>query len=304
MLELGIVIGIALYLAVLVRHSLFRVDEGYLAVLTSFGAPVYDGDKLRVYRPGLHRKAPWHNVHHVSMKEQSLELSGEAGGSQAMAADGTMLRLDSTLRYLPLESELERYLFALRRPIEHIMGLFTCVLRNEIANVGARSLRREAPASARMGEWKEHDDPLVRTADEESSYAVVRRERRELNRRIEEFCKARIGGRYGVRFRSVDLSDIIPPQELAEALNAVMNAKTEAETLLARAESECHQQVLAARRSVEIATARARAVEIEILEITRHLEELEKDGSLGMYVARRRAEVSGEARATFLKRQQ
>jgi regulator of protease activity HflC (stomatin/prohibitin superfamily) len=276
----GIVIGLLLYGLYLATKCFFRVQEGHVAVLTSFGAAVREGDRLKTFRPGLHRKLPWQRVHVVPMMEQSVDLSGEEGGRTAMAEDGTVLRLDSILRYAPVDGALDKYLFGLRAPIDHVTGLFTCLLRNEIANF--------RPAA-------ENDDSV-------GSYALIRRERRELNRRIEDFCAQKIGERYGVRFHAVDLVDILPPDELAHALNAVIQARSEADAAYARAESETQQRTLAAARGVEIARARAAAVETEIETLARFLQELEDRETLPLYVARRRAEVTSEARALYLKR--
>jgi regulator of protease activity HflC (stomatin/prohibitin superfamily) len=218
------------------------------------------------------------------MMEQIVDLSGEEGGHAAMADDGTVLRFDSILRYQLLESALGEFRFGLKRPLEHVTGLFTCLLRNEIANFRAAG-----------------DEASTRTGEEKGSYALIRRERRELNRRIEAFARQKIGERYGVRFNAVDLTDVLPPDELANALNAVLQSRVEAEGMYARAEADCGQRVLAAHRGVAIAKARAAATETEILTLAGVLEDLDRDGTLDLYVTRRRAEVTSESRAVFLK---
>jgi regulator of protease activity HflC (stomatin/prohibitin superfamily) len=277
MIILGFAVGLAAFALFLAKHCWSRVEQGHLAALTSFGAAVRDGERIKTLGPGLHWKLPWQEAVVVRMMEQNLVLSGEKGGTTAMAQDGTVLRFDSILRLVPVEKALEHFLFDLRAPIEHITGLFTCLLRNEIANFKT---------------------PDGRTLDEEAgSYALIRKERKRLNRQIEEFCQKEIGRRYGVQFNAVDLADILPPDELAEALNAVMNAQNEA---LHRAEAECQQRVVAAERGVEIAAARARAVELEIAELSLVLHDLHRRGTLPLYVTRRRAEVLSQSRALFL----
>jgi regulator of protease activity HflC (stomatin/prohibitin superfamily) len=350
LLSLGIAAGLVAYLLFLSSRCFFRVEEGHLAVLTSFGAAERKGGgakgPLLTYGPGLHRKWPWQRTHHVAMMEQSVDLSGEEGGRTAMAEDGTLLRFDSVLRFLPMEDKLDQYLFGMRAPVEHITGLFTCILRNEIANfrdptsprpgtapVRARGIAVVAKAAVANGasvagaepasangapaagvEPAAGSDvgaalatviggPVRRHAPEEyaGSYGLIRRERKELNRRIETFCREQMGDRYGVRFNAVDLTDILPPDELAVALNAVINAHTEAETRYARAEADCRQRVLASERGVDIARARAAAVETEISTLARHLAGLERQALLGEYVARRKSEALAEARTLFLK---
>jgi regulator of protease activity HflC (stomatin/prohibitin superfamily) len=129
----------------------------------------------------------------------------------------------------------------------------------------------------------------------------VRRDRTLLNRRIGDFARKTFGDRYGIDFHSVDITDIHPPDELADALNAVISARAEADSTRFRAESDCAQKVMAAEQGVAIATAKASAVEAEIDELGRHLETLDRQGVLDAYVARRRAEVMSDARTLFVK---
>jgi hypothetical protein len=51
---------------------------------------------------------------------------------------------------------------------------------------------------------------------------------------------------------------------------------------------------------VEIAAARAQAAEVEIAELARVLHDLHRQGTLPLYVARRRAEVLSQSRTLFL----
>lgn len=295
MFELGIVIGLFAYAAFVLHRSSFRVEEGHVAVLVSFGkAEMADGERaLKTYGPGIHWKAPWKRAVFVSMKEQTLDLNREDGGGTAMADDGTILRLDSFVRYVPVERELYEFLFGLERPLDHITGLFTCLLRNEIANFRGRELvskNTDASLATRFD-----------FASQAGSYALIRRERKLLNERIESFCRQRIDDRYGVRFNAVDLADILPPDELADALNAVFQAHSEADAHLHRAEAECQQRILSSERGVSIATARGLAIEIEIRKLCSFLDELDRKGVLDAYVARRRSEVTSESRTLFLK---
>ena len=299
MLLLGLTIGLVICALAVAFRCAFRVEEGHLAVLVTFGRAETKGGKhkLVTYGPGLHQKKPWQKVVSVSIKEQNLDLNAEEGGGTAMADDGTILRLDSFVRYVPVEDVLYEHLFGVERPLDHITGLFTCLLRNEIAN-----FRGPAPAAGEEGA----EEPAALStrfdfAGQAGSYAQIRRERRLLNERIQQFCHAKIDNRYGVRFVAVDLADILPPDELADALNAVMQAQSESEALLFRAEGECQQRILASEKGVRIARTRANAIEIEINGLAGFLDDLEARGVLDAYVARRRAEVTSESRALFLK---
>lgn len=292
MVEAGLLVGIVIYLLYASSKCGFRVEEGTTAVLVTFGKAEVDPTTKRLvtYGPGVHFKKPWQRAVIVSMKEQSLDLNKEDGGGTAMAADGTILRLDSFVRYVPVQKELYEFLFGLERPLEHITGLFTCLLRNEIANF--------------RGSGKDDDGSLSTRFDfakQAGSYALIRRERKLLNERIETFCREKIDNRYGVHFNAVDLADILPPDELADALNAVIQAQSESEAMLFRAEGECQQRILASERGVSIAKARALAAEVEVNKLADYLVELDRTGVLEAYVARRRSEVLGESRTLMLK---
>jgi regulator of protease activity HflC (stomatin/prohibitin superfamily) len=170
------------------------------------------------------------------------------------------------------------------------------LLRNEIANFEGSSLpARQTPEPAALT-LAPRD-----FAKEGGSYAQIRSERGLLNRRIEDFCREQIGDRYGVHFNAVDLVDILPPDELAEALNAVMNAQTDAEAQYFRAEAETQKNVLSATEGVEIARLRAHAVEVEILKLGEYLKTLKQTGTLADYVQRRKNEVMSQSRTVYVK---
>jgi regulator of protease activity HflC (stomatin/prohibitin superfamily) len=291
MFTYGLTIGLVLGLVLLSRKCAFRVEEGHLAVVVRFGAALTEpGGKgaLRTFGPGAHAKWPWDHVLSVSMKEQNLDLAGDDDRRSVMTPDGTILRFESILRYAPDQAQLSQFLFGLARPVEHVTELFTCLLRNEIANFHATSRPGDLASSNAVDEGG-------------GSYALLRRERKLIHQRIEEFSRKEIGDRYGVRFSAVDLKDILPPDELADALNAVMVARAEADAAYFRAESECQQRLLAAEQGVDISTTRAQANETEILTLGHHLAELESQQVLDLYVERRRREVMSESRTVFFK---
>jgi regulator of protease activity HflC (stomatin/prohibitin superfamily) len=205
-----------------------------------------------------------------------------------MTYDGTILRFDSILRFQPVPAELEHFLFDLKKPHDHITGLFTSLLRNEIANF-------HPPVDAAGTVLP---DSIEATG---GAYAQIRRERALLNKRIEEFTRTQIGRRYGVQFNAVDLTDILPPDELADALNAVINSQTEAESLYSLAEAQTRQQIVAAEHGVEIAKQRGLATELEIKTLGEVLAKLETEGTLADYVARRRAEVISQSKTLYMR---
>lgn len=305
----GLGVGLLGYLLFAATRCYASVDEGFVAVLVTLGAAERDADgQLVTRKPGLHFKWPWQQVLLVSMKEQNLDLAGEDGGRTAMAEDGTVLRFDSILRYEPVPAALHEFLFGLRTPLEHITGLFTCLLRNEIANFRPSKRRPHGSIDEAPHAGTDANEPDVSGVEPDrdfaaqgGSFALIRRERGRLNANLESFARAQVGERYGVRFNAVDLIDILPPEELDVALNAVIQAQTEADALYFRAESECQQRVLAAERGVAIAKTRAEAIEKEIDVLGESLAKLEQEKTLDAYVARRRDEVLSESRTTFMK---
>jgi len=282
MLAIGFLVGLGAALLFVLPRCWHRVDEGYVAVLTSFGRALRERDKkkLRVFRPGLLFKLPWHMAHVIPIMEQIVELAGDDGARTVMAKDGTVLRIDSSLRYAPLEQDLYAYEFDMSAPKEHITALFSCLLRSQIA-----SFSGEDTPSGPSG-----------------SYAVMRRERPRLTREMIDFSSKEIGATYGVELVAVDLADILPPEELDEALNAAMHAHTEADRAYARAEADAQRRVIAAQHGVEIAATKAQAAEREMLTLAGRLAELDREGTLSLYVARRQAEVLSQSRTHFVRR--
>jgi regulator of protease activity HflC (stomatin/prohibitin superfamily) len=287
MMGVGICIGVALFLAWKARDAWFRLEEGHVGLVTRFGAARHRPDgALLVAGPGLHFKWPFEEIKVVSMRELTLNIAGDASEA-VMLHDGTVIRLQAMLRYAPKREGLARYVFGLAHRREHVTGLFSSLLRNEVANVAA-------PART--------ENALTAPGDElGGAFALVRRDRRILSERISEFAQRELGDQYGVDFRAVDVTDIHPPDELADALNGVMRARAEADAARFRAEGECAQRLLAAEGGVRIAQAKAEALEAEIDELGRHLAVLHETGVLDAYVARREAEVLSESRTLFVK---
>lgn len=286
MFLIGVLVGVALFLWWMAKDCFFRVEEGQVGVLIRFGAARHGPDgKLQLFGPGLHFKWAFEEVKIVSLREQLITLGGEQGAEPMMLNDGTVIRLQSMLRYAPQREGIAKYLFGLHHRKEHMAGLFSSLLRNEIANVKAPVVKAD-----------------LKTLGDEmgGSFALMHRDRKLLNDRIADFARKELRD-YGVAFQAVDITDIHPPDELADGLNAVMSARAEAESMRFRGQSECAQRVMAAEQGVAIAQTRAAAVEVEIDELGRHLAELDKTGVLDAYLSRRRAEVLSESRTVYFK---
>lgn len=280
MLLLGILLGLALLAAIISASAVFRIDEGHVAIITRFGAA-----RPGLHGPGLHTKAPWDRVLVVAAHEQTLAFIGEQDGHRILTADGTLLRFDCAVRWVPVTKHLDRLLFDLTVPVAHIKDLFACILRAEVAAFESTT----NPAAD--ADWIRHA----------GSYATIRRDLARLRRNIEAACQRRIGPDYGVQFIAVDIVDILPPDDLADGLNAVIQAEAESAAAFFRSQGECQQRVLSAHSGVAIARANALAAATEVRTLGHHLAQLATAGTLTDYVARRRDETLAESRTLYLK---
>ncbi len=281
--SMGMALGGLFLIIFLFWRSYFYVEEGHLAVLTRFGAAVKNNNHgLALFNPGGHWKYPWDKVITFSIMEGVIDLSGEKSGKYAMAADGTVLRLDSKIRFTPKSGDYYSYLFELKNSKGHIREMFTCLVRNEIAN------------------FQEEDDLANEALD---SYSIIRRNRKRLNEQVDLVCKNQIGHAYGLQFYGVDLLDIVPPHELESALNGIQNAQTEAETLYARAEGESRQKLAAAEQGVEIAKIRSEAITLELHTLAKTIRKLILDGSINSYLTHRRTEMLGDSKMLFMQKE-
>jgi regulator of protease activity HflC (stomatin/prohibitin superfamily) len=275
-LVLGGAIGTALVLIFVVIRSGFRVDNGSVAVLTVFGRFVRDAKgTVRTYGPGLNWRPPWAQVIVVSLAERSLALDDKAKSIESLASDGTRIRVNARLRYRVVAHGVPKFLADTKDAVEHLAGLFQLTVREQVARFEQRP-------------------------EELSAYTSLRLRMHELQQRIQDAMKQSAMNEYGIQIASVDLLQIDPPEELVDALNAVITAESEAHALVARTELQTQQRLLSAEQAVAIANARALAAESEIRTVGTDLETLADRGVLRDYVARRQIEVLGASRRIYL----
>lgn len=281
-LFLGLLVGTLAVAAYAFVRSAFRVDNGNLGVLVAFGRFVRDaaGD-VKTFGPGLHARRPWARAVQVSLAERSLSLGGapdKPAAIEALAADGTRIRVNARLRFRVDPARAGTYLADSTDALEQLGGLFRLAVREQIARFDQR------PA-------------------ELSAYTALRLRMNELQQRTQDAMKEAALAEYGIQVTSVDLLQIDPPEELVDALNAVITAESEANALVSRTELQCQQRMLAAEQAVAIANARALATEAEIRTVGEELATLADQGVLRDYVARRRIEVLGGSRRVYLNHQ-
>lgn len=260
----------------------FLVDNGNVAVLAVFGRFLRDdAGKVRAYGPGLHARRPWARVIEVSLTERSLSLGGTADkpvSVEALGSDGTRIRVNARLRFRVAPERVDVFLASSKNAVEQLAGYFRLTMHEQIARF-----------EMRLGEL--------------SAYTALRLRMNELQQRTRDALEDVALAEYGIVVTSVDLLQIDPPDELVDALNAVISADTEANALVSRTELIAQQRVLAAQQAVEIANARALACEAEIRTVGAELVTLADQGVLRDYVARRRDEVLGGSQRVYLNHQ-
>src|SRR5215469_14613497 len=161
---------IAWFLTRYLVAGLYTVNQNERAVKTSFGRAERVGDattlsdpiaeslteeeksrynypQVRVIQPGgPYFKWPWERVYKVPVSTQTINMafdpetpSANQGGKvlEAVTKDQLNTGLTGQIRYRVSEKNLYAYLFGVERPIVHVMGYFTSVLRERIANFEA-----------------------------------------------------------------------------------------------------------------------------------------------------------------------
>jgi regulator of protease activity HflC (stomatin/prohibitin superfamily) len=279
---IGLLAGTAVVAVLAFIRSGFRVENGNVAVLAVFGRFLRDRQGAVItFGPGLHWRRPWAHAIEVSLAERSLSLGGTSdkpAAVEALAADGTRIRVNARLRFRVAPDRVDVFLADSKDAVEELAGLFRLTMHEQIARF-----------EIQPGEL--------------SAYTALRLRMSELQQRTREAIAEVALADYGIQVTSVDLLQIDPPEELVDALNAVITADTEANALVSRTELIAQQRVLAAKQAVEIANAHALANEAEIRTVGAELTTLADQGVLRDYVARRRDEVLGGSQRVYLNHQ-
>lgn len=275
-LVLGLLIGAAVSAVYVFILSGFRVENGNVGALTVFGKFVREPDgSVKTYGPGLQWKSPWARAIEVSLAERSLSVADNAASIEVLASDGTRVRVNARLRYRVMSKRLATFLAEAKDATDHLRALFRLTVREQIPRFEQRPT-------------------------ELSAYTALRLRMNELQQRTLDALRDEAAKEYGVEVIAVDYLQIDPPEELVDALNAVITAESEANEHVARAELSAQGRVLAAEHAVSIANAHALATEAEIRTVGEELTTLAEQGVLNDYVERRRLEVLGGSRRIFL----
>ncbi len=269
--------------------GLFTVDQSERAVKVAFGraerlaegltnrvGPVSEGlakededrylyPQVRVIPPGgPYFKWPWEKVVKVSVATVTLNMaydpeskSANQGGTvlDAVTKDQLNTGLTGQLRYRVSEKNLYAFLFAIKKPIAHVMGYFISVLRERIANFEAPKLALPDNLAA------------VEAADSAAVNGIsindLRKNLRDLNEHMDRECRGS-EARYGIVLETSLITGIDPPAEVESALAAINTAHNTVSSEISLAQASADQKIVQSRRAVEIETLKAQA-EVEPL---------------------------------------
>jgi regulator of protease activity HflC (stomatin/prohibitin superfamily) len=326
----GVLVGfVAWFLVRYLVAGIYTVNQNERAVKTRFGRvervgtartlqdPIaesllpedrdrYDYPQVRVIPPGgPYFKWPWEKVYKVSISTQTMNMAydpetptANQGGTvlEAVTKDQLNTGLTGQIRYRISEKNLYAYLFGVKRPIVHVMGYFTAVLRERIANFEAPT---PAPAAAPTAGVP---TPEVATAAIGVSINDLRKNLRDLNEHMDRECKSS-EARYGITLDASLITGIDPPQEVESALAAINTAYNQVSSDISLAQATADQKLVQSKTAVEIETLKAQA-EVEPLKaMADQLRELQSSGpdALPAYVRNVRLSLFNQARKAILE---
>jgi regulator of protease activity HflC (stomatin/prohibitin superfamily) len=335
----GIVLGfIAWFLVRYLVAGLYTVDQNERAVKTRFGraervgnattleTPIaeflrpeererYTFPQVRVIGPGgPYFKWPWEKVHKVTVATQTVNMaydpetpSANYSGTiiEAVTKDQLNTGLTGQIRYRISEKNLYAYLFGVKRPIVHVMGYFTSVLRERIANFEAPKhppvIPNATAAPAAPGEAP-IPTPEVATAAIGVSINDLRKNLRDINDHMDRECKSS-EARYGMTLDASLITGIDPPTEVESALAAINTAYNQVSSDISLAQAAADQKLVQSKRAVEIETLRAQAEVEPLRALAAQLRELKANGpdALPAYVRNVRLKLFNQARRAVLE---
>jgi regulator of protease activity HflC (stomatin/prohibitin superfamily) len=319
---IGILIGFGGYFVVsIIFAGIFTVGQNERAVLTSFGRAerlpgtskdgplgqnLNDEEKLRYVYPNLrvigpggpYFKLPWQKLYRVSIATQTLNIAFDPENPransnntilEAVTKDQLNTGLVGQLRYAVSEKNLYATIFGIKRPIAHVMGYFTSILRERIANFEApRHTDSQVPNLATAGEPANVQGISIND---------LRKNLRELNEQMDRECSTS-AARYGISLDAVLITSIDPPVEVESALAAINTAHNMVSSDISLAQASADQRIVQSRRAVEIETLRAQA-EVEPLNwMAAQLGELRKSGPSALQLYLRNIRLALYARAS------
>ena len=325
----GIIVGfVAWFLVRYLVAGIYTVNQNERAVKTRFGRaervgrattlsdpisaslsaeekPRYDYPQVRVIPPGgPYFKWPWERVFKVNVSTQTVNMAydpetpaANQGGTilEAVTKDQLNTGLKGQIRYRVSEKNLYAYLFGVKRPIVHVMGYFTSVLRERIANF-------EAPCVAPGAKEGGVPSPDSAAAAMGVSINDLRKNLRDINEHMDRECKSS-EARYGMTLDASLITGIDPPAEVESALAAINTAYNQVSSDISLAQAAADQKLVQSRTAVEIETLKAQAEAEPLKALAQQLQELKQSGpdALGAYIRNVRLRLFSESRRAILE---
>jgi len=324
----GIIIGfVGWFIVRYVLGGLYTVNQDQRAVKTIFGRAERVGDattlddpisehlkseerdryefpQVRVIPPGgPYFKWPWQKIYKVHVSTQTANMAHDPetptanqGGTvlEAVTKDQLNTGLSGQIRYRVSEKNLYAYLFGVKRPIVHVMGYFTSILRERIANF-------EAPPPPPKPDGA-LPTPEIATAAIGVSINDLRKNLRDINEHMDRECKS-AEARYGIVLDASLITGIDPPAEVESALAAINTAYNQISSDISLAHAGADQKLVQSRRAVEIETLKAHAEVEPLRAMAEQLRVLKQSGAeaLAAYVRNVRLKLFSEARRVIVE---
>ncbi len=314
---IGVFVGFtAFFMVRCILTGFYTVDQNERAVKTSFGRaerlldeqgkeilvdiPIDEQERYRypqvrvIGAGGPYFKFPWEKIHKISIATETQSVaydpvtpSANQNGKvvEAVTKDNLNTGLQGQIRFCVSEQNMYAYLFGVKNPVAHVMGFFTSILRERIANFVAPPVT-DATSSHIQG----------------ISINDLRKNLRELNEHMEKECQCS-SWRYGIRLEAALITEIDPPQEVESALAAINTAHNQVSAEISLAQATADQKIVQSKRAVEIETFKAQG-EVEPLHwMATQLTELKKHGpnAIPSYLRNIRLAVLSKAKQIILE---
>ena len=324
----GLIFGaVGWFLLVYVIRGFFTVNQNERVVKTSFGRaqrlttttldnPMseylrpdererYNYPQLSVIQPGgPYFKWPWEKIYKVSIATETVNLAFDAedinanrGGTEldAVTKDQLNIGLVGQLRFRVSDQNLYAYIFAVKRPLVHVLGYFVSILRQKIASFEAPEHQQIATAQvANAGDL---------SAAAGVSINDLRKNLRLLNEDMDKGCMSSTA-RYGIVLDASLITGIDPPPDVESALAAINTAHNSVGAEVSLAQASADQKLVQSRRAVEIQTLNSQAEVEPLVQLAQQLADLKKNGGSGVldaYVRNVKLSLFSKAKNAFVE---
>ncbi len=328
---IGILLGtLAWFVLRFVIGGIYTVDQNQRAVKTSFGRaervpakttlddPIseclreeerarYAYPQVRVIPPGgPYFKMPWEKIYKVSISTVTMNMAIDLEDPQAnnrgamldaVTKDQLNTGLTGQIRYHVSESNLYAFLFAIKKPMVHVMAYFVSVLRQKIANFEAKPLNVDPADKAVVASATGLGGEVMGV-----SINDLRKNLRDLNEYMDNECRSS-AARYGVVLDASLITGIDPPAEVESALAAINTAHNQVSSDISLAQAAADQKIVQSRRAVEIETLKAQAEVEPLMRLAAELSDLQAAGSgtLEAYLRNVRMKLFTKAQDVYLE---